>query len=472
MDIDSYQTPEALELLRAGDARAARGVAGRERTTHAIAAAGFMLAATALAVLAPWTRSISWPVLAVVVVAYVSAEVVRFPVGAGWTVPTQLAFVPMLFLLPTPVVPLVAGLSVLAMRLPQYARGHTSLGRTLATLGDSWSAIGPALVLVLAGAQNFSWSDWPIYIAALAAQFGFDLAATISRCWFAERISPRTHLPLLTWIYLVDAALSPLGLMTAAVGVRRPGLVLLVLPATALLALFARERRQRLEHAVTLSDAYRGTALLLGDVLEGDDAYTGSHSRAVLDLSLAVGEALGLANTQRRNVEFAALLHDVGKIRVPKVIINKTGPLNDEEWEVMRRHTIEGEVMVRQVGGVLAEVGGVVRSSHEHYDGGGYPDRLAGAAIPIEARIIAVCDAYSAMTTDRPYRKARPIGVALTELERCSGSQFDPQVVTALRRIIIGSLADLPEVAMRKKPRTRSSAPGPDASSVARRSSP
>jgi HD-GYP domain-containing protein (c-di-GMP phosphodiesterase class II) len=398
-------------------------------------------------------------VLALVVVSYLAAEMVRFPVGAGWTVPTQLAFVPMLFLLPTPIVPLVAGIAVLITRLPQYARGQTSLGRTLATFGDSWSAMGPALVLVLAGAQTFSWSHWPIYLAALASQFAFDLAATSARCWFAERINPRTHLPLLTWIYVVDAALSPLGLVTAAVAVRRPGLVLLVLPATALLALFARERRQRLENAVTLSEAYRGTALLLGDVLEGDDAYTGSHSRAVLDLSLAVSDALGLTDTQRRNVEFAALLHDVGKIRVPKEIINKTGPLTDDEWEVMHRHTLEGELMLRQVGGVLAAVGGVVRSSHEHFDGRGYPDRIAGAAIPIEARIIATCDAYSAMTTDRPYRGAMPIGAALAELERCSGTQFDPQVVNALNEIIVGSVPELPEVAMRKRPRTSPSIP-------------
>ena len=219
-------------------------------------------------------------------------------------------------------------------------------------------------------------------------------------------------------------------------GVKRPGLVLLVLPATALLALFARERRQRLEHAVTLSDAYRGTALLLGDVLEGDDAYTGNHSRAVLDLAVSVCEALGLTDTQRQNVEFAALLHDVGKIRVPKEIIHKVGPLNDDEWKVMHRHTIEGELMLRQVGGVLAAVGAVVRSSHEHYDGRGYPDRLTGAAIPIGARIISVCDAYSAMTTDAPTAGA-PIGVALAI--GLSGT-VRPQVVQRAARDSIGSV--------------------------------
>jgi putative nucleotidyltransferase with HDIG domain len=167
-------------------------------------------------------------------------------------------------------------------------------------------------------------------------------------------------------------------------------------------------------------------------VVEADDAYTGSHSRGVVELSLAVSDRLGLEHRQRRNVEFAALLHDVGKIAVPKEIINKPGPLDAEEWQVMYRHTIEGEEMLNRVGGALAEVGRIVRSSHEHYDGSGYPDGLAGEEIPIEARIVTCCDAFSAMTTTRSYRKAMPLEAALTELRECAGTQFDPQVAEAL----------------------------------------
>src|ERR1700750_411743 len=102
----------------------------------------------------------------------------------------------------------------------------------------------------------------------------------------------------------------------------------------------------------------------------------------------------------------------------------------------MRRHTIEGEAMLKPIGGLLAEVGAVVRSSHEHYDGSGYPDALAGGEIPIEARIICCCDAFSAMTTDRSYRKAMPLEEALLELGACSGSQFDPEVATALAAVV------------------------------------
>ncbi len=176
--------------------------------------------------------------------------------------------------------------------------------------------------------------------------------------------------------------------------------------------------------------------MLLGQVVESDDAYTGEHSRGVVELSLAVADKLGLDSRARVRVEFGALLHDIGKIAVPKEIINKPGPLDEDEWALMRRHTIEGERMLDQIGGLLAEVGRVVRSSHEHYDGRGYPDGLAGDEIPIEARIVSCCDAFSAMTTDRPYREAMPRHEALLELNACAGSRFDPDVAEALAAVV------------------------------------
>jgi putative nucleotidyltransferase with HDIG domain len=177
--------------------------------------------------------------------------------------------------------------------------------------------------------------------------------------------------------------------------------------------------------------------MLLGDVVEADHHYTGMHSRDVVELSLSVARELGLDARRTRSVEFAALLHDVGKIHIPKEIINKPGKLDESEWQLMRRHTIDGEQMLERVGGLLATVGHIVRATHEHYDGGGYPDGLAGKAIPIEARIVCTCDAYSAMTTDRSYRKAMSDAAALAELRRCAGSQFDPEVVGAIERLRI-----------------------------------
>jgi HD-GYP domain-containing protein (c-di-GMP phosphodiesterase class II) len=187
---------------------------------------------------------------------------------------------------------------------------------------------------------------------------------------------------------------------------------------------------------MALSTAYRGTATLLGYVVEADDQYTGAHSRDVVDLSRSAAAALGLGAPQRRAVEFAAMLHDVGKIFVPKEILHKPGELSTYEWEVMRQHTIQGERILNQVGGALARVARFVRSSHEHYDGHGYPDGLAGESIPIESRIVTACDAYSAMTTDRPYRAAMRVDEALEELRDSAGTQFDPQVVSALERIL------------------------------------
>jgi len=212
--------------------------------------------------------------------------------------------------------------------------------------------------------------------------------------------------------------------------------VLLVLPLAGLLLVFALERGARVRQAIELSRAYRGTTLLLSDVLEVDDEYTGLHSRSVVSLSVAVSDAMGLSSRQRRNVEFGALLHDVGKIAVPKEIINKPGPLSDDEWLVIKTHTIEGQRMLDRVGGLLSEVGRIVRSSHEKWDGSGYPDGLTGDQIPVESAIVSCCDAFNAMTTDRSYRTAMSIADAIEELQSNAGTQFSPAVVDTVVRVL------------------------------------
>jgi HD-GYP domain-containing protein (c-di-GMP phosphodiesterase class II) len=156
----------------------------------------------------------------------------------------------------------------------------------------------------------------------------------------------------------------------------------------------------------------------------------------VVDLVLATCDRLRLSPQDRRDAEFVALLHDVGKIRIPTEIISKPGALDEHERAIIETHTIEGEQMLERVGGVLGDVGRLVRSCHERWDGAGYPDRLAGEEIPLVARIVCACDAFSAMTTDRPYRKARSHDEALAELQRCSGTQFDPAVVEALAAVV------------------------------------
>jgi len=430
---DSYGSPDAQTLL--ASARLRRSDRGhRLLITESVGAVAFVACAVPLSALEPSPRSLAAVSLTVTIVVYMVAQRVRFPVGSAWTPPTQVVFVPMLFILPTSFVPLiVAGLAVVD-QLPQILRRHPNPARVLARVGDCFYALGPALVLVAFGdEQAVTWARWPVLVLALAAQIAFDAGGGFSRTWFAERIRPSEQLPML-WLYLTDACLSCIGLVVAAVAVKRPGLVLLSLPLVGLLWLFARERGQRLERVLELSAIYRGMALLLGAIVEADDLYTGMHSRDVAELSLAIADDLGLEPRRRRCVEFAALLHDVGKIRVPKEIINKPGTLEPAELDIVRRHTIEGEQMLAQVGGTLAGVGRFVRWTHEHFDGHGYPDGIAAERIPIESRIVAVCDAFSAMTTDRAYRPAMSVEKALAELRRCSGSQFDPEVVRALER--------------------------------------
>jgi HD-GYP domain-containing protein (c-di-GMP phosphodiesterase class II) len=241
------------------------------------------------------------------------------------------------------------------------------------------------------------------------------------------------------WAFLVDAALAPVGLLAALGAEGRPGVLALMPPLAALLGVFARERQVRIDHALELSGAYRGTAFLLGDVVEADDAYTGSHSRDVVSLVLGVCDHLGLSASDRRAAEFTALLHDVGKIRIPGEIINKPGRLTPEERAVIETHTILGEELLAKVGGLLGNVGTIVRSCHEDWNGTGYPDGLRGEEIPLVARIVRTCDAFSAMTTDRPYRAARPVHEAIAELRRCAGTDFDPATVEALGAVVAAS---------------------------------
>jgi putative nucleotidyltransferase with HDIG domain len=347
-------------------------------------------------------------------------------------VPTQVIFVPMLLLLPTPSVPLLVAFALLLRSSVDAARGRAARERGLVSVADAWFAFAPALVLILGDAQTPDWSHWPIYVAALVAQVVVDTAICAARTWTCLGVPPREILGEVAWVYRVDVLLAPVGLLAAFGAADEPYTVLLVVPLVGLFMIFSRERTARVTQAIELSGAYRGTALLLGDVIEADDAYTGQHTQDVVELTVAVADKLGVDDETRRAAEFGALLHDVGKVAIPNEIINKPGPLDDDEWAIMKTHTIEGQRMLERVGGVLAKVGLVVRASHERYDGGGYPDGLAGEAIPLAARIVSACDAFNAMTTDRSYRKALSLEVAVGELRTNAGTQFDPDVVDAL----------------------------------------
>ena len=184
-----------------------------------------------------------------------------------------------------------------------------------------------------------------------------------------------------------------------------------------------------------LDRAYMGTAEALSAALEAKDSYTAEHSRSIADNAVAVGRRLGLGLDELRMLRYAAAFHDIGKIAISREILNKPGPLDATERREIEEHTLIGERILEPIE-FLAPVRPVVRSAHERWDGGGYPDGLAGEAIPLGSRILFACDAYDAMTTDRPYRSAMPAGEALSEMRACAGTQFDPAVVEALAKVL------------------------------------
>jgi putative nucleotidyltransferase with HDIG domain len=177
----------------------------------------------------------------------------------------------------------------------------------------------------------------------------------------------------------------------------------------------------------------RMAADVLLKALADDEPALLEHAREVADLASAVAHALGLDRRAREIVARAAELHDIGKMAIPREILAKPGPLAAPEVEVLRRHTLMGETLIGAAP-TLRPVAVLVRASHERWDGLGYPDGLRGEAIPLGARIVAVCDAFSAMREDRPYGSVLSEAEAVAELRRCAGTQFDPRVVRAFCR--------------------------------------
>ena len=193
---------------------------------------------------------------------------------------------------------------------------------------------------------------------------------------------------------------------------------------------FKRER----EAAQELRRSYVATVRSLSNAVEARDAYTGHHAERVAAYGLAIAAATGTALTEKPEIEFGFLLHDVGKVAIPDAILFKPEPLEPEEFLLMSRHTVIGWEIVRDVE-FLGEARDVVRSHHERWDGTGYPDRLAGEAIPLAARVFAVADTLDALTTDRPYRTASSFEAARRVVAENAGTQFDPSIVDAFGRV-------------------------------------
>src|SRR5436190_2801288 len=326
--VPSTHEVDDVALVAETRARKSKRPVDREFWVSLGLTASFLATACALLLTLPQGRPLDPAVFLALVAAYTLACQVQFEVGAGRAVPTELVFVPMLFLLPAGAVPFCVAAGLCATALVDRARDGAPASRLLVVVGSAWHSIGPALVIgVLAAGTTPTWNDWWIYALAIAAQFGVDLASATLPDWLVLGVPPRQVLGYFVWVYLVDLALAPIGLLAAFAAHAQVWPVLLTLPLIGLFAFFARERREQIDQALELSSAYRGTALLLGDVIEAGDAYTGAHSQHVVALTVAVCDRLGLSARDRRLAEFTALLHDVGKVRIPSGIISKPGPL-------------------------------------------------------------------------------------------------------------------------------------------------
>jgi HD-GYP domain-containing protein (c-di-GMP phosphodiesterase class II) len=430
------------QLVEASRERRPRGLSGRERVVRWIEAVTLLGAALPLAVFGHSQRPLSVAALVVIVGLFALASRTEFEIATGVAVPTELVLVPALFILPVTLVPLAVAAGHVLGHLPQMLKRKLAVERGVVLVAYARHAVAPALVLLAAGEPSASSASAGVLLLALSAQLISDFGLVILFEPLAQDIKVRDMLIPLRWVAVVDIMFAPIGLLVAIACQDSLLRLCAVTPLLGLIAMFAREREARIGNALDLSHAYRGTALLLGDVVEADHEYTGTHSRHVTDLVLDVADELGLPHNERHKAELTAMLHDVGKIRIPQSIIDKPGKLNDEEWKIMQTHTIEGQRLLNRVGGLLSEVGDLVRACHERYDGKGYPDGVAGEEIPLVARIVCCCDAYDAMVSDRSYRKALPVQVALEELARNRGTQFDPRVVDALTRVIERDLPD------------------------------
>jgi putative nucleotidyltransferase with HDIG domain len=219
------------------------------------------------------------------------------------------------------------------------------------------------------------------------------------------------------------------------------------------------QRTVELDRALlSLEDAYRSTLKALTAALETRDAETHGHSERVVTFSLRLGRELGLDKAQMTALEFGSLLHDIGKIGVPDAILRKPAKLDEAEWAKMREHPLHGQQILREIE-FLEGAARVVAQHHERWDGSGYPLRLEGEEIDLNARIFAVADAFDAMISDRVYRRGRSYEAAAQELNEWAGRQFDPQVVAAFHRVPREDWEELRRLSVTKKQDRASSRP-------------
>jgi putative nucleotidyltransferase with HDIG domain len=388
------------------------------------------LSALCCALPLPQTRTPWWAV-ALLAVLYAGCEQAaarrRF---AGTFYPVLLAGA---FLLPPPAAALVPLPGALLSRVEQRPYALRRIWRAAQLSLGVWAA-GQAH-WALGGRDAVVASDFPYaLVPAGAAVLAFCLALTALDGGIralAERLPVRR-----AWRGLFLKSLAPVavhgfaGLMMAVLW-RSPygpvAALLVLLPMCVSWWVFAQYHRERAAHQATIR--------ALVQAVDIKDGYTRGHSERVGQASMMIARELGMDDARVEVLRFAGILHDVGKLGVPTRLLRKNGPLTAEERRVIELHPEYGHEMVRGIG-FLGEARAAVLHHHERLDGSGYPYGLIGSQIPESARVVAVADAFDAMTSTRCYRRARPVPVALRELQRCAGAQFDPRMVTALTRAL------------------------------------
>ena len=304
---------------------------------------GFLVAATALASLPRWEEPFRPPTAALLVLMLALVSRIEFEIGTGSVVPTQLVLVPMLLLLPAPVVPLCVAAGYVLGGVVDYAQGRRHPQRLAVLLGSCWHSVGPALLLSLFAAPTPRWSQWPLYVGALAAQFAFDLASSAGREWVAFGISPRKLVPFFGWVYAVDALLAPVGFLAARESETMRYAFMLTIAPACLLALLARERRSRIERAQAFQHAYDGA------YLEARlDALTGLANRlaweeAVADVHAASSETTTPASVIVLDVDCLKLANDSRGHEFGDEVLRRVAALV--------RGTVREEDLVARVGG-------------------------------------------------------------------------------------------------------------------------
>ncbi|GAB6153179.1 HD-GYP domain-containing protein [Desulfosporosinus burensis] len=230
-------------------------------------------------------------------------------------------------------------------------------------------------------------------------------------------------------------ALVPLGFLLALLYDKYGplGVILLFIPLLA--------SRHAFQLYIDMRENYLNTVEALVQALEAKDTYTSGHSARVGKLAVAMAEGLEMNDDKIESLKYAAVLHDVGKIGVSEIILNKEGKLLDSEWESIRSHPVMGQTIIKSIK-FLFDIGQVVRHHHERFDGNGYPDGIKGTEIPLESRIIAVADTYDAITSDRSYRKGSTHDEAIAELRKVAGSQLDPAMVEIFCKVVTSEMTE------------------------------